>query len=168
MGKDQSNVVDPGQPVVRDDVLPSGSRFEVADVLGRHVRHARSEQAQGQDFQFALVAQVVTVAGRAVGLAELDDMPGGDVITLLDAVANKLPTAASDDLLPSGKRFEVAEVKGVHVKHARREQAMGQDYLYALVAQVATIDGQPFISPELDDMPGGDVLTLLDAVAKKV
>lgn len=66
-------------------------------------------------------------------------------------------------LLRDGRRAVVAPAMGRHIRLARRQAAeAGHDYMFALIAQVTTIDGQPLIAEDLDAMPGPDVVKLME------
>lgn len=64
--------------------------------------------------------------------------------------------------LPSGRIAIIQEFKGKHVRLAQRNAGTDTDsYLYHLIAMLTTIDSQPVVMEDLDEMPGGDVLKLM-------
>lgn len=66
----------------------------------------------------------------------------------------------------SGDRVaRVVPVKGKHIRLARKMQLeAGHDYLFALIAQITTIDGVGIVPEDLDDMPGRDIARLQTAI----
>nr|WP_294864346.1 hypothetical protein [uncultured Pseudogulbenkiania sp.] len=63
----------------------------------------------------------------------------------------------------------VGEPKGLHIRQARRmQQEAGIDYIFALIAQLTTIDGQAIVPHDLDDLPGRDVVKLTETVQGKM
>lgn len=64
--------------------------------------------------------------------------------------------------LPSGKIAEVGAFKGKHIREAQRISDGEQDkFLFALISLTSTIDGNPILTEDLDDMDGADVLALM-------
>ncbi len=64
--------------------------------------------------------------------------------------------------LPSGRKAELKEFKGKHIKEAQRIAGENSENLiYAIIAMLTTIDGQPVMMEDLDDMPGKDLLKLM-------
>ncbi|BAK75384.1 hypothetical protein NH8B_0549 [Pseudogulbenkiania sp. NH8B] len=56
-------------------------------------------------------------------------------------------------------------VKGKHIRLARKMQIeAGHDYVFALIAQVTTIDGVGIVPEDLDEMPGKDIARLQSAI----
>lgn len=67
--------------------------------------------------------------------------------------------------LSDGRLATVADFKGKHIRNARRMQLeAGYDFLFALIAQVTTINGAGIVPEDLDEMPGKDVVRLQAAV----
>lgn len=64
--------------------------------------------------------------------------------------------------LPSGRIATLGEFKGRHVRDAQRVVGEDSDRLiYAIIAMLTTIDGQPVLMEDLDEMPGKDLLRLM-------
>jgi hypothetical protein len=64
--------------------------------------------------------------------------------------------------LPSGKVAVIEQFKGKHVRLAMRNAGTDTDqYLYHLIAMLTTIEGQPVVMEDLDDMEGRDVMRLM-------
>lgn len=71
-------------------------------------------------------------------------------------------TTTREVQLPSGRIAVIGEFKGRHVREAQRVSDGASDkYLFALIAMLTTIDGQPVLMEDLDEMPGGDVMKLM-------
>lgn len=67
--------------------------------------------------------------------------------------------------LSDGRLATVADFKGRHIRNARRMQLeAGYDFLFALIAQVTTINGVGIVPEDLDEMAGKDVVRLQAAV----
>lgn len=63
--------------------------------------------------------------------------------------------------LPSGKTAEIIDFKGKHIRAA--SELAGEDpskIIFAMIAICCTIDGEPVVMEDLDEMPGRDVLKL--------
>ncbi|GAB2885437.1 hypothetical protein GCM10027202_12570 [Microvirgula curvata] len=68
-------------------------------------------------------------------------------------------------LLRDGRLAVVVPALGRHIRQARRMAAeASHDYMFALIAQVATINGQAIVAEDLDAMPGADVVKLMEEV----
>lgn len=64
--------------------------------------------------------------------------------------------------LPSGKVAIIGEFKGKHIREAQRIADGQQDkFLFALISITSTIDGQPIVVEDLDEMSGADVMMLM-------
>lgn len=64
--------------------------------------------------------------------------------------------------LPSGRSASIQEFKGKHIKMAQRIVGEDSDNLiYAIIAMLTTIDGQPVVMEDFDEMPGKDALRLM-------
>ncbi len=65
--------------------------------------------------------------------------------------------------LPSGAVAVIKEkFKGKHIRKA--QLAAGSDtslYMFAIIAQLAEIDGKPVVMEDLDEMEGSDVMALM-------
>lgn len=69
---------------------------------------------------------------------------------------------AKEIKLPSGKVVTIGDFKGKHIREAQRISQGEQDkFLFALISLTSTIDGQPIVVEDLDDMDGADVLKLM-------
>lgn len=67
--------------------------------------------------------------------------------------------------LSGGRVARVPPFKGIHIRLARRMQVeAGHDFLFALIAQTTTIDGNGIVPEDLDEMAGSDVVKLQQAV----
>lgn len=67
--------------------------------------------------------------------------------------------------LSNGRSAVVEPFFGRHIRQARKMALeAGYDFTFALIAQVAKIDGAGITPDELDDMPGNDVIKLQEAV----
>jgi len=63
--------------------------------------------------------------------------------------------------LSDGRLAVVVPALGRHIRQARRMQTeAGHDFLFAMIAQLTTLDGKPIVVEELDDMPARDVARL--------
>ena len=80
------------------------------------------------------------------------------------------PATADDGgfLLPSGKRAVQVVALGKHIKLARRAQAGGADYLFAMIAQLTKIDGKAIVAEDLDDFTAPDVNELIAVTMGKL
>ena len=69
--------------------------------------------------------------------------------------------------LPSGKTAVIQEFKGKHVAEAVR-MADGNEskVIFALIALLTTIDGQPVVMEDIDEMAGKDVMKLMGAFSE--
>lgn len=64
--------------------------------------------------------------------------------------------------LPSGKTAVIAPFKGKHVRDAQRiSDGDASKFMFAMIATSTTIDGQPFVMEDLDEMDGKDVMSLM-------
>lgn len=71
--------------------LSDGRLAVVVPALGRHIRQARRMTTEAShDYMFALIAQVVTINGRAIVAEDLDAMPGADIVKLMEEVQGNL------------------------------------------------------------------------------
>ncbi len=70
-----------------------------------------------------------------------------------------------DITLPSGKTAKIKEGLGKHLRMAQRKAVSPEDITFALISELAQIDGQPIVYEDLDDMPLKDVLMLVSEVA---
>ncbi|QZA80234.1 hypothetical protein [Deefgea piscis] len=88
-----------------------------------------------------------------------------------DQVTEQVNQKTADDggfLLPSGKRAKQIEPMGKHIKLARRAQAGGADYLFAMIAQITKIDGKGIVAEELDEFTAVDVNLLIEVTLGKL
>jgi hypothetical protein len=63
--------------------------------------------------------------------------------------------------LPSGKTARIMDFKGKHIRQA--SEMAGDDatkVVFAMIAICTTIDGEPVVMEDIDEMPGKDVLVL--------
>jgi hypothetical protein len=64
--------------------------------------------------------------------------------------------------LPSGKTAVIEHFKGKHVRTAQQiADGDSTKILFALIAQLTTIDGEPVVMEDLDEMHGPDVMKLM-------
>lgn len=64
--------------------------------------------------------------------------------------------------LPSGKTAEISGFKGKHIREAQRmADGDASKVIYGLIAMLTTIDGEPIVMEDLDEMDGRDVLKLM-------
>ncbi|ACO74629.1 hypothetical protein LHK_01643 [Laribacter hongkongensis HLHK9] len=71
--------------------LSDGRKASIAHIKGIHIRKARKMANEaGIDYQFALLAQIVTIDGHPIADFDLDEMRGTDVITLQLAAEKKM------------------------------------------------------------------------------
>jgi hypothetical protein len=64
--------------------------------------------------------------------------------------------------LPSGKIAKLEEYKGKHIREASKIADGDQTKLmFALISLCATIDDQPILMEDLDEMNGRDVMMLM-------
>lgn len=64
--------------------------------------------------------------------------------------------------LPSGRQAEFQPMKGKHIRQAQKVSGNDQDqFIFALIAQLVTIDGEPIVAEDIDEMDGKDVLALM-------
>ncbi|QOD81892.1 phage tail assembly protein [Chromobacterium haemolyticum] len=78
---------------------------------------------------------------------------------------NQKSAGLAEVKLSDGRVARVVPFKGKHIRFARRMQVeAGHDFLFALIAQTTTIDGQGIVPEELDEMDGKDVVKLQAAV----
>lgn len=71
--------------------------------------------------------------------------------------------------LPSGKTAVIAPFKGKHVREAQK--VAGDDtslIVFAMIALTTTIDGQPVVAEDLDEMDGMDVMALMGEFSGKL
>lgn len=70
--------------------------------------------------------------------------------------------------LPSGKKLQVIEAKGKHLREAQKVAGADKsDYMtFALASQICRIDGQKFVMEELDEMGLEDVAKITAAVGE--
>lgn len=81
-------------------------------------------------------------------MSENQAVPQDDAITLKD-----------------GRKAKVVPFKGKQIRIARKMQLeAGHDFLFALIAQVTTIDGHGIVPEDLDELDGKDVIKLQAAV----
>lgn len=65
-------------------------------------------------------------------------------------------------VLKSGKVAVIQEFKGKHVMEAQRiADGESEKVMFALISLLTTIDGQPVLMEDLEEMPGSDVMTLM-------
>lgn len=69
-------------------------------------------------------------------------------------------------ILPSGKTAKMQNGKGYHLLCAQRKAKTTDEVPYALVAELAEIDGQKLVYEDILEMPIGDVSKLLNEVNK--
>jgi hypothetical protein len=63
--------------------------------------------------------------------------------------------------LPSGKKAVIADFKGKHIQQASEMAGDNPSrVIFAMIAICVTIDGEPIVMEDLDEMPGRDVLKL--------
>lgn len=63
--------------------------------------------------------------------------------------------------LPSGKTAVITEFKGKHIREATRiADGEADKIIFALISLLTTIDGNPVLMEDLDEMPGKDVMKL--------
>jgi tryptophanase len=81
----------------------------------------------------------------------------------IETTSNQEPIVGLKEFeLPSGRKASVAPFKGKHIKMAQR--IVGEDsenIIYAIIALLTTIDGQPVVMEDMDEMPGQDLLKLM-------
>lgn len=64
--------------------------------------------------------------------------------------------------LPSGKMAKISGFKGRHIREAQRMADSDVSKMtFAMIALTTTIDGQPIVMEDLDDMDGKDVIALM-------
>lgn len=63
--------------------------------------------------------------------------------------------------LPSGKKAEIKDFKGKHIRDAQRiADGDVSKFIFAMIAVTTTIDNKPIVMEDLDEMDGRDVLKL--------
>ena len=67
--------------------------------------------------------------------------------------------------LPSGKTAVVRDGKGKDLRMAQRKAQTPDDIAFALISELVTLDGQPIIYEDLDEMVLKDVLMLVTEVS---
>lgn len=78
---------------------------------------------------------------------------------------NQKSAGLAEVKLSDDRVARVVPFKGKHIRLARRMQAeAGHDFLFALIAQTTTIDGQGIVPEDLDELDGKDVIKLQAAV----
>lgn len=71
-------------------------------------------------------------------------------------------SSAKEITLPSGKVALIEQFKGKHVRLAQRNAGTDTDaFLYHLIAMLTTIDGNPVVLEDLDEMEGRDLMRLM-------
>ena len=69
---------------------------------------------------------------------------------------------AKEIKLPSGKTAAISEFKGKHIREASRiADGDSSKLIFAMIAITTTIDNEPVLMEELDEMDGQDVLALM-------
>jgi hypothetical protein len=64
--------------------------------------------------------------------------------------------------LPSGKTAVISDFKGKHIRKAQQIGAGDSGkMMFALIAEIVTIDGNGIVMEDLDEMSGPDVLKLM-------
>lgn len=64
--------------------------------------------------------------------------------------------------LPSGKKASIRAFKGKDAMMAQRQAGTdGDKYLPILIAMTTTVDGNPIVFEDLEEMDGADYLSLL-------
>lgn len=88
---------------------------------------------------------------------EKDKESGSSLMTpaATDENGNKVIT------LPSGKKAVITKFLGKHVREAQKIAGGEADkVIFSIIALTTTIDGNPVVMEELDEMDGMDVMTL--------
>ena len=62
--------------------------------------------------------------------------------------------------LPSGKKVKLAQGKGYHLLNAQRKAKTSEEIIFALIAELAEIDGQNVVYEDLLEYDLEDVLAL--------
>lgn len=69
---------------------------------------------------------------------------------------------AKEVTLPSGKKAVIGDFKGKHIREAQRIAGGNTDMItFALISLTTTIDDQPVLAEDLDEMEGRDVMALM-------
>lgn len=64
--------------------------------------------------------------------------------------------------LPSGRKAEIQQFKGKHIREAARlADSDSSKLVFALIAMLTTIDGEAIVMEDLDEMNGKDVMKLM-------
>lgn len=69
--------------------------------------------------------------------------------------------------LPSGKKVKLAPGKGYHLLNAQRKAKTSEEIIFALIAELAEIDGQPVVYEDLLEYDLEDVLALQSEISGK-
>lgn len=69
--------------------------------------------------------------------------------------------------LPSGKKVKIAPGKGYHLLNAQRKAKTSEEITFALIAELAEVDGQKIVYEDLLEYDLEDVLALQAEISGK-
>lgn len=74
---------------------------------------------------------------------------------------------ANEFTLPSGKKVKLESGKGYHLLNAQRKAKTSEEIIFALIAELAEVDGQKIVYEDLLEYDLEDVLTLQAEISGK-